>query len=509
MPPTLSTRGAVHAATVTPFWSIFEDLLQNPYNPVTRKGRFVNMGIANNSLMSDDLLRYFNSHLQLVPEDLTYGSSLFGSTRLFAAICKLYNSDYWSPHEPVRPEHIITAPGCGSLLDQLAEHLADAGDAFLAAAPYYNGFDADLATRANVRCLPVYSDMGDGAERGSFEGPTALRGFQSALDAAARNGTRVRAVLLNQPCNPVGRCYDREAMLEYGRFCEKNNLFLVVDEIYALSVFPTSDNSAPAPFISALSIDWKNDAGVDPARIVIVSSASKDFTSNGLRVGTLVCQHNDSLIRAMKATAKLAMVSSAADALWSALLHDDAFLPWFIETNRQRLSDAYETCKAWCMRMGIAYTPSNAGHFMLVDLAPFLPTTLDGTKLNCEESETALWAKFLDHGVALTPGFNYHHPKTGTFRITFSLERPALEEGLARLERALRAVGEAGGDAAAATSACAEGAHSGARLGTGAILCGIISACTGSRAPAADHDSAIHEGLARLQIAAACSACCC
>jgi len=29
------------------------------------------MGIANNSLMSADLLKYFNSNLKLLPEDLT------------------------------------------------------------------------------------------------------------------------------------------------------------------------------------------------------------------------------------------------------------------------------------------------------------------------------------------------------------------------------------------------------------------------------------------------------
>lgn len=77
-----------------------------------------------------------------------------------------------------------------------------------------------------------------------------------------------------------------------GRFCEKYNLFLVSDEIYALSVFPTSDVPHPAPFVSALSIDWQTEAGVNPSRVVVVSSASKDFTMNGLRLGTLVCQHN-------------------------------------------------------------------------------------------------------------------------------------------------------------------------------------------------------------------------
>lgn len=37
----------------------------------------------------------------------------------------------------------------------------------------------------------------------------------------------------------------------------------------------------------------------------------------------------------------------------------------------------------------------------------------------------------------ITPGSNYHHPKTGVFRLTFSLARPVMRQALQRLERAL------------------------------------------------------------------------
>ena len=334
----------------------------------------------------------------------------------------------------------------------------------------------------------------------------------------------------------------------------------------------------PASFISALSIDWENEAGVNPSRIVVVSSASKDFTMNGLRLGTLVCQHNplssirqevdanfDQLTRfnrqfvsAMKATAKLAMVSSAADALWSSILLDDQFLTWFIETNRERLSDAYGRCKAWLKKMQIDYTPSNAGHFLLIDLSRFLPKELDGTKLDKVESETALWAKvcrcqqtvgrfetdppprlafeqILDHGVALTPGFNSHHPTTGVFRLTFSLEPIALDEGLRRLEEALAdkeeiqivpsspmtAAGTAPGTPRTPLmmSPGKEGfrAMATAASTTTSLICAAAAAAGvgGSGEPQTDaseedqHDAAIRSSLSQLRIAAACSACCC
>lgn len=365
------------------------------------------------------------------------GTSLFGSTRLFAALCKLYNSTLYSPVQPVRPEHIITGPGCGSLLDQLGEHLADCGETFLIAAPYYNGFDADLGTRSQVKCLPVFSPTGDETLASSFHGQGALRGFKQAFQLCTQEGAPARAVLVTNPHNPLGRCYDREALMAYGQFAQQHDLFLVVDEVYALSVFPTSDNPKPEPFVSALSVDWKKE-GVDLHRIVVLSSASKDWGGNGLRIGTLIT-HNEQLRNALKVTAKLNMVASPADCLWSAILTDETFLPWYIQTNRTRLSEAYETIKAWCTEMKLPYIPSNAGHFLMVDMGAYLPRVHDqgAQRMSDEERETELWSLCLQHGVAITPGFNYHHPVKGTFRITFALELDTLVEGLARLQQAL------------------------------------------------------------------------
>ncbi|KAE8233907.1 hypothetical protein CF326_g1055 [Tilletia indica] len=429
----LSKRGQAHAAKITPFWCIFDRMLQDAYCPRTNQTGVVNLGIANNSLMEAELLQFANTHRTLEPTDLTYGTSLFGSTRLFNALCHHFNT-YFSPLKSVLPHHIITGPGCGSLLDQISTHVLDEGDAFLCAAPFYNGFPADAEPRAGVRVVPVYSPhgSGEGVEEEWYRGESALAGFEEAY--AAESG-RVKAVLLCQPHNPVGRCYDREAMIAYGRFCQKHNLHLVSDEIYALSTFPTSDNSKPQPFVSALSIDWEAE-GVHPSRITVIYSASKDTGMNGIRVGALVTQHNPELMSAMKVTAKLNMVGSPSDALFSSLLLDPAFFPRFVATNRARLTASYETIKSWLKHHKISYGCSNAGHFVMVDFGPLLPEfDMDGKPITDKrDADTLLWAKALEHKVAITPGSNYMYPRPGVFRVTFSLLPTALHEGLRRLE---------------------------------------------------------------------------
>lgn len=353
--------------------------------------------------MESELVSFYRKALTeaFQPVDLTYGTSLFGSTRLFDALCKHYSTPTFSPVTPIVPEHIITGPGCGSLLDQIFIHLAEENEGVLVAAPEYNGFTADCETRAKVKCLPVYDPAGgDGAQDSDFN-ESALRGFEEELAKQEANGTKVRAVIVCNPHNPTGRIYTREALLAYGRFAEKHDLHLVFDEIYALSVFRLD---GPQDFVSSLSIDWQREAECNPSRIHVLSSASKDFGSNGLRVGTLVSQHNPELIKAMKMTAKLYMVSSPSDAIFSALLTHPTFYDAYIRTNKARLMQAYELACAFFEHHGIANTPASAGHFVLVDLTRFMPRVAGGQELTLDEQETALWARALDHRVSITPG---------------------------------------------------------------------------------------------------------
>ena len=57
------------------------------------------------------------------------------------------------------------------------------------------------------------------------------------------------------PQNPLGRTYPRETLLEYARFCEENDLHLVSDEIYALSVYENACKCLSDPVREALRSD--------------------------------------------------------------------------------------------------------------------------------------------------------------------------------------------------------------------------------------------------------------
>jgi hypothetical protein len=100
---------------------------------------------------------------------------------------------------------------------------------------------------------------------------------------------RIRAVVLTNPNNPLGRCYAPEVLRECLWFCHAHDLHFISDEVYALSAFRTDPGSPP--FTSALSL-LDGEAGSDTSRVPpimasrvhVVWSLSKDFGCSGVRL---------------------------------------------------------------------------------------------------------------------------------------------------------------------------------------------------------------------------------
>lgn len=213
--------------------------------------------------------------------------------------------------------------------------------------------------------------------------------------------------------------------------------------IYAFSIFPTKDIPDPTAFHSILSVDTQKEAGLDPSRVHVVTSASKDWAVNGFRIGVLISQSNKDLMRAMISLGMIAQMSSPAAALWYTLINDAPFRDWYVKENRRRLSASYEYIVDWASHHKVPYVPSNAGHFVMLDFRQFLRDfTPEGSKDDDDESarkaEGALLMHLLEHRVFLGPGAQYHHPQPGWFRLTFSQEPSSIREGLKRVESVLK-----------------------------------------------------------------------
>ncbi|KAF3141703.1 hypothetical protein TWF703_001725 [Orbilia oligospora] len=204
-----------------------------------------------------------------------------------------------------------------------------------------------------------------------------------------------------------------------------------------MSIFKTSSNHDAVGFHSVLSINMEDI--VDPTRVHVLYGMSKDFSSNGLRLGLMVSR-NQQLVEAMSSITIFSWPSAPADLAWCIMLEDTIFLEYYISEHRKRLGEGYEFLAGILDNLGIDYTRgSNAGFFVWADLSFALEQPEDGSEPGLAE-DMRLDQKLIQNGVHLAAGLGYQAEKPGWFRITFSQPRPLLLKGLAKMMKLLKGV---------------------------------------------------------------------
>jgi 1-aminocyclopropane-1-carboxylate synthase len=169
--------------------------------------------------------------------------------------------------------------------------LTDPTDGILLSQPIYGSFSGDL--RLPSSCQLVYTPFhGDDP----FSVAAVARYEETFLRARDEKGVRIRALLICNPHNPLGRCYTRETLQALLQFCQKYQIHLVSDEVYALSVYGNDARDPTGGFVSVLSIDVAS-LGVDPGLVHVLYGMSKDFAAAGLRLGCLISR-NQRLLQA-------------------------------------------------------------------------------------------------------------------------------------------------------------------------------------------------------------------
>jgi aspartate/methionine/tyrosine aminotransferase len=162
------------------------------------------------------------------------------------------------------------------------------------------------------------------------------------------------------------------------KLCQKHRIHFVSDEIYALSCYENHEAPDAPTFTSALSIPLEG--VIEPGLVHVLYGMSKvcrsinlrpvhgsiaswtrssqcgqDFSANGFRLGALLSQHNDLVLRGLTSVATFSWPSGLSDKAWTAILSDDRFMKMWIETNSQRLGENRQRATAVLRKHGIKY----------------------------------------------------------------------------------------------------------------------------------------------------------
>lgn len=235
-------------------------------------------------------------------------------------------------------------------------------------------------------------------------------------------------------------------------FCAKNDLHLIVDEVYGMSTYCLSTDTnedaegtrapeSPSGFTSVLALDTSK--YIPPTHLHVLYGFSKDLACGGLRLGVLWTRSN-ALIRAIGAQSAFNWPSGPSEQMAVSMLESDEWLDKFLKTSRAELGSKSRAARDALEKYGIAYgDKARAGFFLWVNVRQWLIKGWKHAVGEGEQSELPWEAErefeeIMRHkGVYLTSGESMRSEKPGFFRLCFVKDEIEVMEGLRRLKEAL------------------------------------------------------------------------
>ncbi len=163
---------------------------------------------------------------------------------------------------PADPDDIFLVNGASQGITMLMQLLvAGDRDAILIPIPQYPIYTA-LIQLLGAHAVGYYLDEDAGWSLREAE-------LERALASARARGLRPRAMVMINPGNPTGQCFGRDSLEAVLRFCHRNRLLLVADEVYQENVY------RGARFLSAKRVLRELGASYDDVELVSFHSTSK------------------------------------------------------------------------------------------------------------------------------------------------------------------------------------------------------------------------------------------
>lgn len=493
-PDSMAPTGELSSRMGGPVAAILPKVAATIEGRTSSKSR-IDLSTAENWLIRQELISLYKEAIdqQLSKQILSYPDGFGGEPALLEALAGFFN-EHFKPLTAITPDDIVVTPGASLCLDALLFSLCDVGDSVMVVAPYWNGFDLHFALRPNVTIIPIH-----GQPPGvPFGDPDSLsHSLLPSLELAyskCPSPSRIKALVLTNPSNPVGRCYPEDTIREAILWCGEKGLHYISDEVYGLSDFSESissssshfDNGKPqaiTPFISALSIPLNSpqiapiptaSQPTTPGRtqtlklpqVTTIWSTSKDLCSSGLRLGVLISRRHTeapltptstpctpsttqgrppSFLRTAIALLTTPHLPTLSMFLTRYLLTSPR-LDKLLALNRARLRHNHDILACALRTWEVPFVPATSTPFLLARLGSACVRgeggAPSGRECTREEEERAVRKLREEAGVVVAPARAFHlvgegeagrEENAGWVRIVFAVPEELLREAIARM----------------------------------------------------------------------------
>lgn len=173
----------------------------------------------------------------------------------------------------VAPENVIASGGAKQAIMVGLQAILNQQEEVIYPAPYWVSYPemAKLCGAIGVPVLP---------EDGTF--------YPRIQDIEQRVGSYTKAIIINSPNNPSGAMYSEEFISDIVSFCEKKDIWLIMDDIYHRLIFDGRKPINCYKYAKNLT---------ETSKLIVVNGVSKQYAMTGFRIGWAV--GNKKVIEAM------------------------------------------------------------------------------------------------------------------------------------------------------------------------------------------------------------------
>ena len=294
----------------------------------------------------------------------------------------------------IHENQFIYLPGTQTALYAAMMTVIDIGDEVLMADPYYATYEGVIASAGGI-AVPVRVDPDHGFHL-------------KAADLEKAITPKTRALLLNTPSNPTGAVFTRAEIEKIGRLCEKHDLWIISDEVYATLTYGNTVFASPF------------DVPELEKRTIVVSSISKSHAMPGFRCGWIAASA-DFCDRCIPVTETMLFGSQPflEDAMAFAL---DNHFPEVDAMKRDYEARARALVAALRGSKKVSARMPEGGMFVMVDVRK---TGFSG--------EAFAWKLLQEEGVVTMPGESFGASGSGHLRVALTVDVEQITEACKRI----------------------------------------------------------------------------
>jgi aspartate aminotransferase len=334
-----------------------------------------------------------------IADDLSHYTEAAGLLPLRRVIAARYRSLYGASWDDAQ---VITGVGGKNVLFLACLSLFDPGDRVALYAPYWVSFPEQVRL---CGALPVVLPCEE-TDRGPMARAQALEPHRG----------RLKAIILNSPCNPSGAVLPAEEIAAFAAFAAAEGAYLISDETYDAFYYGAGRYASCAAHLEALQ-----------DRLIVVNSMSKTYAMTGWRIGYAL---------APKPVAEAMKKVQSHDATHTAAVSQAAAIE-ALEGPQESVAAMRDEYRRRRDELVPALNRLNGVRCAMPEGAFYVFPDVRGAmeRLGCATSIDLAARLMKEAAVAVVPGEAFGVP--GRLRLSYALAPERMREGVARLRRLL------------------------------------------------------------------------